>query len=285
MVKLTTKNAVPGATPTATGTPVAPPEVVLSSEQVAQGGTLLLSLVGQLKDGSVTLFERRTPLIQGARSIYAFIGIGTDDAAGAQPLRIDFTLEGGSRGTLNEGIVVLRNEWTVDSVVLPARLAALLDPRVTADENAILAKVYRGITNEKLWNTGWLQPTGGPLTTRFGERRSYNGSPADGHHSGCDIGSPEGTPVSVTNSGRVVMARQMQLRGNMVVVDHGGGLYSGYAHLASFAVGEGQAVAQGDVVGFVGSTGLSTGAHLHWEMSAGGVLVDAMRFVDGTNGF
>ncbi len=285
VVKLATKGAVPGATPAATATPVDAPEVILSSDSVYQGGTLLLSLVGQLKDGSVTLFQRTTPLVQGARSIYAFIGVGTEDPAGDQPLRVDFTLEGGSRGTLNERLTVLRNEWTVDSVVIPPRLLPLLDPKATADENAALARVYSGMTNEKLWQTGWLPPTGGPITTRFGERRSYNGSPADGHHSGTDIGAPDGTPVSVTNSGRVVFTRQMQLRGNMVIVDHGGGLYSGYSHLASFAVGEGEALAQGDVVGYVGSTGLSTGAHLHWEMSAGGVLVDAMRFIDGTNGF
>jgi murein DD-endopeptidase MepM/ murein hydrolase activator NlpD len=71
----------------------------------------------------------------------------------------------------------------------------------------------------------------------------------------------------------------------MVVVDHGGGLFSGYAHLKSFAVAEGQTVTQGDTVGYVGSTGLSTGAHLHWEIAAGGVLVDAVRFTDGSNGF
>jgi murein DD-endopeptidase MepM/ murein hydrolase activator NlpD len=71
----------------------------------------------------------------------------------------------------------------------------------------------------------------------------------------------------------------------MVVVDHGGGVFSGYAHLASLAVAEGELVAMGDTLGFVGSTGLSTGAHLHWEMAAGGVLVDGIRFVDGSNGF
>jgi murein DD-endopeptidase MepM/ murein hydrolase activator NlpD len=60
---------------------------------------------------------------------------------------------------------------------------------------------------------------------------------------------------------------------------------SGYAHLDSFAVAEGQLVATGEAAGFVGSTGLSTGAHLHWELSVGGVLVDALRFVDGSNGF
>ena len=83
----------------------------------------------------------------------------------------------------------------------------------------------------------------------------------------------------------MVLARQMALRGNFVVIDHGGGVLSGYGHLSQFSVVEGQAVEPGDVIGLVGNTGLSTGAHLHWEMSVDGVMVDALRFFDGSNGF
>ncbi len=123
------------------------------------------------------------------------------------------------------------------------------------------------------------------FTTRFGGQRSYNGSPPAGHHGGTDIGADTGTPVAATNTGRVVLARQLRLRGNMVIIDHGGGLFSGYAHMSSFAVAEGQLVQQGDIIGYVGTTGLSTGPHLHWEISTNGVLLDAVRFLDGTNGF
>ena len=91
--------------------------------------------------------------------------------------------------------------------------------------------------------------------------------------------------VAATNTGRVVLARQLRLRGNMVIIDHGGGLFSGYAHMSSFAVAEGQLVQQGDIIGYIGTTGLSSGPHLHWEISTAGVLVDAFRFIDGTNGF
>ena len=62
-------------------------------------------------------------------------------------------------------------------------------------------------------------------------------------------------------------------------------MLSGYAHLSTFAVAEGQLVDAGQVIAFVGSTGLSTGAHLHWEMSVHGILVDALRFIDGSKGF
>ncbi len=91
--------------------------------------------------------------------------------------------------------------------------------------------------------------------------------------------------MKATNRGRVVLAQQLQVRGNMVIIDHGGGLYSGYAHLSSFNVSEGQMVEAGDIVGMSGNTGLSTGPHLHWEMAIDGVWLDALRFTDGTNGF
>jgi murein DD-endopeptidase MepM/ murein hydrolase activator NlpD len=71
----------------------------------------------------------------------------------------------------------------------------------------------------------------------------------------------------------------------MVIIDHGGGLFSGYAHLSQINVTEGQMVTAGDIIGLVGTTGLSTGPHLHWEMASQGVWLDALRFTDGTNGF
>ena len=271
----------PGPSPTS----VPPPEVVLSAESAVQGGTILVSLVGEVKDGAVNAFGRRQVLTQGARSIYAFVGIATEDPRGDQVMTIEFTLTNGSTGTFDQRFAVEETEWTVDSVTISTQLASLLEPKAQADEVAQLNSVYSAVSTEKLWEEGWLSPTGGPITTRFGERRSYNGAPADGHHTGTDLGAPAGTPVGATNHGRVVLARQLRQRGNMVVVDHGGGLMSGYAHMASFAVAQGELVRAGDTLGFVGSTGLSTGAHLHWEMSAGGVLVDAARFADGSNGF
>ena len=270
-----------------TPTPSTPPEVILSTEDVKQAGTVLLSLVGDVKEGVVTAFGKRLSLTRGSRSLYVFIGVDADQAPGSQPVRIDFTLLSGSKGSLDAEVTVVRTEWAVDAVTISPKLAALLDPLLVNRELAMLSEIYGKYTPEKLWKseTGWLLPTPGQLTTRFGEQRSYNGGVAGGHHSGTDLGAAEGDPVAATNAGRVVLARQLQQRGNMVVIDHGGGLFSGYAHMSSFAVAEGQAIDAGETVGLVGTTGLSTGAHLHWEMAANGVLVDALRFTDGTNGF
>ena len=94
-----------------------------------------------------------------------------------------------------------------------------------------------------------------------------------------------GTPIRATNRGIVVFAEEGLYRGNLVVIDHGAGVLSSYGHQSALRVTVGDTVERGDVVGLVGSTGLSSGPHLHWEMAVGGVLVDGLRWLDGTQGF
>lgn len=272
-------------TPTVAPTTAPPPEIVTSADSIYQAGASVVSVVGDLASGSIAFLNRTYPLTRGARSYYAFVPADADDPVGTHAMKVDFALKNGSKGSMPYQLTIAKTNWTVDAITVGPQLAPLLDPKVTAAEIALLRTVYTQYSPDKLWDGPWKLPVGGDITTRFGEERSYNGSPVSGHHTGTDLGAAAGIPVGATNAGRVAMARQVQLRGNMVILDHGGGLYSGYAHLSSFAVAEGQMVAQGDTLGFVGSTGLSTGAHLHWEMSAGGVLVDPYRFTDGTNGF
>jgi hypothetical protein len=272
--------------PTETPTPAPPPELVLSTEEVYQGGSLLVSVTGAVESGTALLFGEEHSLIQGAQSKFTFVGVAIDQEPGTSQLQVQFTMPNGTKGTLVASIDVLSTDWTVDSLSFTERQTEdLLDPYVVSDENKQLAEVYATDTPEKLWEMGWQVPVDAPLTARFGEQRSINGGEPEGHHGGTDIGAEQGTPVHAANHGRVVMARQMALRGNMVIIDHGGGVLTGYAHLAEFGVAEGQMVKKGEVIATVGNTGLSTGAHLHWEMAVDGVMVDPYRFIDGTNGF
>ena len=280
---------VPNAPTTEPGQPTptpVPAELVLSAETISVAGTLLVSVTGDVRSGTATFMGRSAPLTQGSQSMYAFLGTGVLDSPGASELVVQFETRNGSAGRLTESIDVQPTTWTVDSLTLdPGQVQDLLDPAVVAAENALLSEMYATFTPAKLWDGPWQIPTEGPLTGVFGEQRSINGGPASGHHGGTDISAVEGTPVVAANSGTVVMARALDVRGNMVIVDHGGGVLSGYAHLSEFTVSEGQNVEAGQLIARVGNTGLSTGAHLHWEMSVHGILVDAWRFVDGSNGF
>jgi murein DD-endopeptidase MepM/ murein hydrolase activator NlpD len=278
-------DATPTLAPGESPTPFVPPELVLSTVEVYQAGAVIVSVTGDVTGGSATFLGRTFKLAKGSQSMFAFVAVDTEDPTGPQPLKVDITLPNGSKGTLQDTITVLRTQWTVDSLEFDQQTSELLDPKTVNDELALLKSIYSGVTPEKLWNGPWLMPVNGVLTARYGEQRSINGSVPSGHHGGTDLGAAEGTPVQATNSGRVVLAKQLKVRGNMVIIDHGGGLFSGYAHLSHIDVTEGQMVNAGDIIAESGNTGLSTGAHLHWEIASQGVWLDALRFTDGSNGF
>ncbi len=113
----------------------------------------------------------------------------------------------------------------------------------------------------------------GYISNGFGVERSVNGGPY-GTHGGADIVAEGGTPVVAAASGRVVLAQPLYLLGNSAIIDHGAGLLTAYHHMSSIAVSAGQAITKGDLVGYVGTTGFSSGDHLHWEARIHGVKVD-----------
>lgn len=99
-------------------------------------------------------------------------------------------------------------------------------------------------------------------------------------HSGTDYAVPKGTPVKAPNNGRVNLSMFLTLTGNTVVIDHGLGLFSVYFHMDSLNVEKGQMVVKGDSIGTVGSTGFSTGPHLHYTTSIGKVNFDSLLLSD-----
>jgi murein DD-endopeptidase MepM/ murein hydrolase activator NlpD len=112
----------------------------------------------------------------------------------------------------------------------------------------------------------------------FGTRSVFNGQPRS-PHGGADFLSPAGTPVHAPAGGRVLLARDLYYTGNSVVIDHGAGLVSLFAHLSRIDVSDGAAVQTGQVIGLVGATGRVTGPHLHWSVRAGGARVDPLSLL------
>lgn len=126
--------------------------------------------------------------------------------------------------------------------------------------------------------SGFVRPVPGPISSSFGPRLH----PILGYsrmHTGVDFSAPHGQSIKATAAGTVIMATSFGGYGNTVVIDHGGGVTSLYAHQSSIAVGTGAWVGGGDVVGHVGSTGLSTGPHLHFEIRVEGTPVDPMQYL------
>ena len=127
--------------------------------------------------------------------------------------------------------------------------------------------VWESSSKEKHFEGAFVLPAEGRLTTEFGEQRYVNYEPTSYRHNGIDIAAPLGTEVLATNHGEVVLARKMILMGNTIVIDHGHGVLSTYMHLEEIHVINGERVNQEDTIGTVGSTGFSTGPHLHFTLS------------------
>ncbi|MFZ4515437.1 MAG: peptidoglycan DD-metalloendopeptidase family protein [Acidimicrobiia bacterium] len=123
-----------------------------------------------------------------------------------------------------------------------------------------------------------LRPVSAPITSSFGPRKH----PIFGtvrNHDGIDFGAGMGTPIKAAAGGTVVRAGVLNGYGNVIVLDHGGGISTLYAHQSRFAVSSGERVAVGQVIGYVGSTGFSTGPHLHFEVRLNGRPVDPLEYL------
>ena len=175
-----------------------------------------------------------------------------------------------------------------------ARLSAALDARireyqseadaVAAQESGLTAlirsreqaRASRGAVDPgldgRISGAGLVWPVRGSVTSGFGQRWGRL-------HAGIDIGAGTGTPIRASKAGEVIFAGSMSGYGNCVIIDHGGGLSTLYAHQSRIATGDGAAVGQGDVIGYVGSTGHSTGPHLHFETRVSGSPQNPMRYL------
>lgn len=119
-----------------------------------------------------------------------------------------------------------------------------------------------------------IWPVSGPITSPFCERRSWESC-----HPGIDIGVPSGTPIRAADSGRVALAAPTSGYGNYTCVQHSASLSTCYAHQSRYAVGAGQNVSKGQVIGYVGCTGLCFGDHLHFEVRVNGAVVNPMNYL------
>ncbi len=130
------------------------------------------------------------------------------------------------------------------------------------------------------WSQQFIWPLTGRISGRFGSQRVYRGEPGS-YHSGIDIATGgTGNPYVAPAAGVVTLVAQtpFSLEGNLLIIDHGHGLTSAFLHSSRLVVAEGQAVEQGQLLGYIGATGRATGPHLHWSMMWRGARLDPLLF-------
>jgi len=212
----------------------------------------------------------------------AFVGFPFDRSGGPVTLRARVRVEkdGGEQEQ------VLASTFTARARSFPTQRFSMKGPGAATMNRTSALRAERIYVQSRmktsspspLWTGSWVVPASGRPSSPYGRKRWINGK-WWGQHNGSDIKASSGTPVAATNAGRVVLSEYLPtLRGNCVVIDHGCNIFSLYLHLSKRDVSVGQSVARGQRIGAVGSTGFSTGPHLHWEMRVGWEPVDPYQF-------
>jgi murein DD-endopeptidase MepM/ murein hydrolase activator NlpD len=155
-----------------------------------------------------------------------------------------------------------------------ATIASLIRTREAAAAAARASRSDGAVADDggRVSGAGLIWPVRGTVTSEYGPRWGRM-------HTGIDISAPGGTPIRAAKGGEVIFSGSMSGYGNTVIIDHGGGFTTLYAHQSRIAAGDGASVSQGQVIGYVGSTGHSTGNHLHFETRVSGNPVNPRRYL------
>ena len=222
---------------------------------------------------SWTLFETEPQLW------WTIIAIPRDAATGSTEIVIDLYGEGGAwLRSVTASIVVLASAAPFEEVVLGGT-GITADPAEIQRDHDVRFVDHVSVTGPARWQGPWILPVEGEVTGVFGSKRSYDGVPSPGWHHGHDIAADQGDPIVAPAAGTIAWTGELAIHGNGVIIDHGAGVYSGYWHMSLIAVREGMDVAPGDWLGNIGTTGLSTGPHLHWEVIIQGIDVDPVQWL------
>lgn len=241
-----------------------------------------LEICGDLKQGELILIKdasARKILIKnnlGAKNYQtADDGISLVALHRDAPTTVEFDVVPDADDVAHYKIEVEPTAWDIQ------RINGVAQSKVTPTAAADLAEIKReqqdvgrSVTHYEAgdaWRNGFILPVEGRVSGHFGNQRIFNGTPKS-PHTGTDIAAPEGTSVKAAGDGKVILSgKDYFYTGNMVIIDHGQGLQTIYAHLKEAKVKEGDTVKQGDIIGLVGKTGRATGAHLHWGASLNNV--------------
>jgi murein DD-endopeptidase MepM/ murein hydrolase activator NlpD len=213
---------------------------------------------------------------QSRKTWYGLAGVGLESRLGSQTIALKGSDASGRPVTFSAQFEI---EARKTNIRVPPEFTDPDDEEMAriARETLLKREVFKTLSTDALWNGSFLRPVdaGIRLTATFAGTRRFNRGPVKTHR-GADFGAPQGTPVKAINSGRVILARSLFYDGNMVTIDHGQGMLSLYLHLSKMNVKEGDTVSPGQTIGASGSTGRSSGPHLHLQVKWAGTDIDPL---------
>jgi hypothetical protein len=242
-------------------------------------GPEVAKLTGAFRGAALTFL--RSAASTGNPAWIAWGVIPLDAAPGAAGYQLTGTRPDGSRLTADGELTIAEKSFpeqrlSVESKFVnpPKSVAARIER-----EKKRLAEIYARRTALPPPAAPFVKPVPGAPTSEFGTRRIFNGEPR-APHAGIDLQAASGTPVLAAGAGRVALAADLYFSGGTVIVDHGGGLFTVYAHLSKIGTKDGASVKPGERVGLSGATGRVTGPHLHWGARVGEAIFDPRALLD-----
>lgn len=253
----------------------APIEAIVIPDSPNVGDTVQVKITKKenIKETPKVFFNKtKMPVFSLSSSFYrSLVPLSADFKAGGHDLEIFYGPDLKKiKLTINE------TKYPFQELTLSKEVAALKASRI---EKAKVAKTLSIVSNEKLWNGKFIFPSNGRRSTVYGVKRRVNGviNP-DYYHKGLDFAADTGSEIRAPENGKVILrgkqAGGFVVNGNCIFLDHGHGVISGYLHLSSILVKEGDFVKKGQLVGKVGSSGIASGPHLHWGIYVLGMTVD-----------
>lgn len=263
--------------------PASLPSIDLSPLPLVQGKTAILKVAtktpveisGVLGDQTLHFFSEQ------ANDYVSLVGIEAMANPGLQRLILTATSmdNPGQSFTIDQPVLLIAGEFIQETI--EGVDATTIDANTIDQENQTLKQIIN-ITPDRKWNGTFQYPVDEPcIGSRFGNRRSYNDGAFTYFHTGVDFSvCADNLNIYAAAPGVVVFAGQLPIKGNFTVIDHGWGIYTGYAHQAEILVNVGDVVEPGQRIGTIGNTGRSVGPHLHWEVWVNGIPVDPIDWVE-----
>jgi len=241
---------------------------------------------GTVRQGSFVKVEAAAPAAQArllavtiplypqpGGSMLGLMPVGVNSKPGEYPLEL---LDRSGKVLESVPYRVVDGRFRVENIAISSAKSQL---KAVPEEKDLVGAFFDKTGAERQWTYELTPPTKGCMNSTFGVRRAHNGKLTGDYHAGVDQRGAQGTPVYAVADGHVGLTREFGARGNTIALDHGQGVKTMYFHLSAFEVKEGDAVKRGDLIGRIGSTGRSTGPHLHWSLYANAVPLNPLEWV------
>lgn len=258
----------------------------LSHKKIYQGDTLSLFVDSKitLKRLKVSCFNRKLQPYKiynknKPHLFRTFIPISATEKSGKYKVKIKATNVYGKTQNFYLIFYIKRKDFPTQYIKVPQKKKKDLTTKQLSREAKIFGAKLRSDYNRRYISSSFRSPLKGIITSVFGAQRKYNTGRLAWYHKGLDIANKTGTPIKAPNKGIVMLAQDFTIHGKSIIIDHGFGVKTIYNHLNSINVKPKQIVKRGETIGHVGTTGISTGPHLHFGVSVFNVRVNPNQWI------